>query len=93
MIKHFYCKETKKIFEHYESRKFEVTLQSKILYKLYILDSAVSIQDLRSPPSNMLKKLSGNLKSFYSIRINRQFRLIFQWKNGNAYNVQVIDYH
>lgn len=49
--------------------------------------------DLKIPPSNRLEKLTGNLNEFYSVRINKQWRIIFQWKNGNASEVEVVDYH
>jgi proteic killer suppression protein len=58
-----------------------------------MLNNSVDINDLRIPPSNRLEKLSGNLKEFYSIRINNQWRIIFIWKNGNAGEVEIIDYH
>ena len=61
--------------------------------KLRMLNSSQNINDLRIPPSNRLKVLKGNKKDFYSIRINNQWRIIFIWKNNNAYNVEITDYH
>jgi len=61
--------------------------------KLRMLNNAIDVKDLMIPPSNNLEKLKGNLKAFYSIRVNSQWRLIFRWENGNAYDVQLIDYH
>jgi proteic killer suppression protein len=58
-----------------------------------MLNNSQDIQDLRIPPSNRLEKLGGNLKDFYSILINKQWRIIFRWSNGNAYEVRIIDYH
>jgi len=58
-----------------------------------MLNNSVDIKDLTIPPSNRLEKLKGNLKDFYSIRINDQWRIIFRWENGNAENVELIDYH
>ncbi|WP_436837120.1 type II toxin-antitoxin system RelE/ParE family toxin [Porifericola rhodea] len=58
-----------------------------------MLNSSQNIADLRIPPSNRLEKLSGNLNEFYSIRINAQWRIIFQWENGQASLVEIIDYH
>ena len=63
------------------------------LKKLLILDAAESIQDLRSPPGNRLEQLSGNRKGQHSIRINDQWRICFEWRQGNAIHVEIIDYH
>ncbi len=61
--------------------------------KLRMLNNSQTINDLRIPPSNRLEKLTGNLKEFYSIRINKQWRIIFKWRQGNASEVGIIDYH
>ncbi|WP_188407231.1 type II toxin-antitoxin system RelE/ParE family toxin, partial [Psychroflexus salis] len=61
--------------------------------KLRMLNNSQNIADLRIPPSNRLEKLSGNLSGFYSIRINKQWRIIFEWNNGNASEVEIVDYH
>lgn len=61
--------------------------------KLRMINSSANINDLRIPPANRLEKLSGTLKGFYSIRINDQWRIIFKWSAGNAYEVEIIDYH
>ena len=61
--------------------------------KLEILDAAEVLQDLRIPPSNHLEKLSGNREGQYSIRINDQWRICFVWRQGNAYDVEIVDYH
>ena len=61
--------------------------------KLRMLNNSVDIADLRIPPANRLEKLSGKLKDFYSIRINDQWRIIFKWNAGNAFEVEIIDYH
>jgi proteic killer suppression protein len=58
-----------------------------------MLNSSSDIIDLRVPPSNKLEKLKGNLKEFYSIRVNNQWRIIFKWQGNNAYQVELIDYH
>jgi len=86
-------KETKKIFDGGISKKFpqEVSIVGK--RKLDILHAAYKEQDLIVPPSNRFEKLKGNLKCFYSIRINDQFRIIFQFRNSNAENVYIADYH
>jgi toxin HigB-1 len=61
--------------------------------KLEILDAAERLQDLRIPPSNRLEKLSGDKQGQYSIRINDQWRICFEWEEGDAYNVEIVDYH
>jgi len=61
--------------------------------KLEALHAASRLEDLMVPPSNRLEKLKGDLKDFASIRVNYQWRAIFKWRNGNAYEVQIVDYH
>lgn len=61
--------------------------------KLDMLNHAHILDDLRAPPSNHLEQLKGNLKGFYSIRINAQWRILFKWNNGNAEGVRIVDYH
>jgi len=61
--------------------------------KLEALNAASRLEDLKVPPSNRLEKLKGNLKEFYSIRVNEQWRIIFQWRAGDVYEVRIIDYH
>jgi len=61
--------------------------------KLRYLDNAADLDDLRAPPGNRLEKLSGKRKGQHSIRINEQYRICFNWKNGNAFKVEIIDYH
>jgi len=58
-----------------------------------MIDNSLNITDLRVPPANRLEKLAGNLKDFYSIRVNNQWRIIFKWNSGNASQVKIIDYH
>ncbi|MHA4807827.1 type II toxin-antitoxin system RelE/ParE family toxin [Flavitalea flava] len=61
--------------------------------KLRMLNNSQNISDLKIPPSSRLEKLSGNLKDYYSIRINDQWRVIFKWKDNNSFEVAIIDYH
>lgn len=61
--------------------------------KLVTLDAANRLDDLLVPPSNRLEKLSGDLQGFYSIRINDQWRVVFRWKDGEPYDVRIVDYH
>jgi proteic killer suppression protein len=93
MIKSFSCKETKKLFNREFSRKLPQDIQRAARRKLEILDAAEVLQDLRIPPSNRLEKLSGERKGQHSIRINDQWRICFEWRRGDAYNVEIADYH
>jgi proteic killer suppression protein len=93
MIKSFACKETKKLFNREFSRKLPQDIQRVARRKLEILDAAEVLQDLRIPPSNRLEKLSGERKGQHSIRINDQWRICFEWRRGDAYNVEIADYH
>ncbi|MDD5698278.1 MAG: type II toxin-antitoxin system RelE/ParE family toxin [Victivallaceae bacterium] len=93
MILNFKCQETQKIFKLEFSRKLPEDIQKTALRKLKYLNSAVSLEDLKVPPNNRLEALTGNRTGQYSIRINRQFRICFRWQNGNAVDVEIIDYH
>jgi len=93
MIKSFASKETEKLFNREISRKFQQSIQQIARRKLEILDATEVLQDLRIPPSNHLEKLSGDRKGQYSIRINKQWRICFEWRDGDAYNVEIVDYH
>lgn len=93
MIDSFGDKETELIWDGYVSKKLPSTIQQTARRKLVHIHSAVSINDLRIPPGNRLEKLSGSLSGFHSIRINDQWRIIFNWSNGNANEVKIVDYH
>jgi proteic killer suppression protein len=93
MIKSFGDKETEKIWNGIRSKKLPNEIQDIARRKLRMISSSQNINDLRIPPSNHLEKLSGNLKNYYSIRINKQWRIMFIFENDNALNVQIIDYH
>lgn len=93
MIKSFGDKETEKVWSGTRSKKLPNEIQEIARRKLRMLNNSVDVADLRIPPSNRLEKLSGNLKAFHSIRINKQWRIVFKWNNGNASEVQIIDYH
>ena len=92
MIISFGDKETKKIWEGERVKGFSVEIQEIARRKLRMLNNSQDLNDLMIPPSNRLEKLKGNLKDFYSIRINNQWRIIFQWLNNDAYDVKIIDY-
>ena len=93
MIKSFGNKETEKIFQGSVSKKLDDAIQKKAFRKLVQIHVSKDLNDLSIPPGNRLHMLSGNLKSFHSISINMQWRIIFRWEGGNAYNVEIIDYH
>ena len=93
MIKSFRCKETKKIFGRKFSKKLPTEIQENARTKLVILDAATSINDLRIPPGNRLEELKNDREGQHSIRINVQWRICFEWQNGNSYNVEIVDYH
>lgn len=93
MIKSFRCKETEKIFERQLVKRISVDMQRLAYRKLVLLDSAERLDDLRTPPGNRLEKLSGNRQEQHSIRINDQWRICFKWSAGDAYEVEITDYH
>ena len=93
MIKVFGNKQTEKIWNGIRSKKLPNEIQYVARRKLRMLNNAQEVKDLRIPPANRLEKLKGDLKDFYSIRINNQRRIIFQWKNNDAYHVEIVDYH
>ena len=93
MIKNFACKETEKIFNRRISLKLPRDIQKTARRKLEILEGAEALMDLRIPPNNHLEKLSKDRKGQYSIRINDQWRICFEWRGGDAYNVEIVDYH
>ena len=93
MIISFGSKETEKIWNGERVSKLPLEIQTIGRRKLRMLNNSQNIADLRIPPSNRLEKLAGNLKEFYSIRINDQWRIIFQWHNGQAAAVEIVDYH
>jgi len=93
MIISFSSKETEKIWNGERVKNFPQEIQQIGRRKLRMLNNSQSIADLKIPPSNRLEKLSGNLKNFYSIRINDQWRIIFKWVSNHAEEVEIIDYH
>ena len=93
MIRSFSSKEAEKIFNRQFSRRLPVDIQGIARRKLEILEAAEALEDLRRPPSNHLERLSGDRKNQYSIRINKKWRIAFTWENGNAYHVEIVDYH
>jgi proteic killer suppression protein len=86
-------KDRKKIWEGERIKGISTEIQEVARRKLRMLNNSQDINDLQIPPSNRLEKLKGSLKEFYSIRINSQWRIIFKWNNGNADQVELVDYH
>jgi proteic killer suppression protein len=93
VIRSFRDSETRKIFERSRSRRFSAGVQKLALRKLLMVDAAESIDDLRVPPGNRLEKLKGKREGQHSVRVNDQWRVCFKWKDGDAHEVEVVDYH
>jgi proteic killer suppression protein len=93
MISSFGSRQTEKIYNGIRAKKIPVNIQETGRRKLRMLNSSQDINDLKIPPSNRLEKLKGDLSGFYSIRINKQWRIIFRWVRNNAYDVKIVDYH
>ena len=93
MIKNFKCKETEEIFNLNYSRKLPQNIQKIALRKLWMIDAATNINDLKIPPANNLEKLKGKIKNYYSIRVNKQWRICFIWQKNDTFDLKIIDYH
>jgi proteic killer suppression protein len=93
MILSFGSRDTQKIWDGERVKKISNEIQEIGRRKLRMLNNSQNLADLQIPPSNKLEKLKGNLKEFYSIRVNDQWRIIFKCHNGNSSNVEIIDYH
>lgn len=93
MIRSFRDRETEKVFERERSRRLPPDVQRRAHRKLLILDAAETLDDLRVPPGNRLEKLSGDREGQHSIRINDQWRICFRWQDGDAADVEIVDYH
>ncbi|HUF40022.1 MAG TPA: type II toxin-antitoxin system RelE/ParE family toxin [Anaerolineales bacterium] len=93
MIKSFKDRETEKIYHRHYSKKYPSDIQRIALRKLRMLNNSQNLQDLRSPPGNRLEKLRGVRSRQHSIRINDQWRICFVWRDGDAFEVEITDYH
>lgn len=93
MIRSFKSKESQKVFARTRSRKLPYDVQQVAYRKLRMLNNAVNLNDLRIPPGNRLEKLGGDRAGQHSIRINDQWRICFEWRDGDAYQVEITDYH
>lgn len=93
MIISFGDKNTEKIWTGDRVKRLPTEIQETGRRKLRMLNNSQNLTDLQVPPSNKLEKLKGNLRAFYSIRINDQWRIVFKWSAGNASEVEIVDYH
>ncbi len=93
MIRSFADRETEKVYHREVSRRLPGDVQASALRKLRMLANARELRDLRSPPGNRLERLIGDRAGQYSVRINDQWRLCFVWRNGDAFDVEIADYH
>ena len=93
MIKSFRSPEAEKIFRREVVRKLPHDIQRTALRKLWMIDAAPDLVSLRVPPGNRLEALAGKRAGQHSIRINDQWRICFRWREGNAHDVEIVDYH
>lgn len=93
MIQSISGKEAERIWSGQRSRKLPPDIQGRALAKLAMLDAAEHLDDLKNPPSNKLHALTGDRAGQHALSINRQWRICFVWKDGNAYDVEIVDYH
>lgn len=92
MIKTFKCKDTEKLFNDIDIKRFR-SISRKARIKLEILNATISLDGLKVPPGNRLEALKGYRRGQYSIRIDSQWRICFKWEEGNTYDVEIVDYH
>ena len=93
MIRSFKCREAERLWQGQSSRRFPGDVQNRTLRKLRQLDAALTVDDLRNPPGNRLEPLRGDRKGQMSIRVNEQWRICFRWLDGDALDVEMVDYH
>ncbi len=93
MIVSFSCKDTEKVANGQWTKKWGDEVRNVAMRRLSYLAAAIDLQDLRIPPSNRLHPIKDDLKGYHSISINMQWRIIFKWQNGNAYDVKIMDSH
>ena len=92
MIKSFSSRDTEALFNEISVRRFQ-SIERQARRKLLYLNSVRTLQDLLQPPGNKLEALKGNRRGQHSIRINDQWRICFRWRDGNAFDVEIVDYH
>lgn len=93
MIKSFADRDTEALFQRQRVRRYPAELLRPMLRKLVAVDAAEALDDLRVPPGNRLEKLKGNRVGQHGIRVNDQWRICFRWADGDAYEVEIVDYH
>ena len=93
MIKSIADRETDYVYAREFSRRLPADIQQVAYRKLRMINNAQSLADLRIPPANRLEKLTGDRAGQYSIRINERWRICFEWRDGDAYSVEIVDYH
>ena len=93
MIKDFADRDTERLFNREHLRRYPAALQRPMLRKLVAVDAAEVLEDLRVPPGNRLERLKGDRAGQHSIRVNDQWRICFRWRDGNAHDVELVDYH
>jgi len=93
VIKSFADTDSERVFRGQRARRIPDTIRKRALRKLLILNAAETLQELRVPPGNRLERLKGDRAAQHSIRINDQWRICFSWRSGDAYDVEIIDYH
>ena len=92
MIHSFADRDTERLFRDQPARGMEA-IERQARRKLLMLDAVVRLEDLRVPPGNRLEALSGDRRGQHSIRINQQWRICFRWRDGDAFEVEIVDYH
>lgn len=93
VIRSFADVATERLFGRQSVSRWSAALQRTALRKLVMLDAAEELRDLRVPPGNRLERLAGKRGGQYSIRVNEQWRVCFRWRDGDAYDVEIVDYH
>jgi proteic killer suppression protein len=93
VILSFACGETERVFRAELSRRLPQTIQRNARRKLLVLHAAMELRDMTVPPGNRLEALKGGRQGQHSIRVNDQWRICFRWREGNAYDVEIVDYH
>ena len=93
MIRSFGDKDTEQLFLRLPTKRIPRRLERVALRKLLLIDAAESLDDLKVPPGNRLEKLAGRRQDQHSIRINSQWRICFRWSGGDAFDVEILDYH
>ena len=93
MIRSFRTRDTDRLFHREPVRRWGPDVQHAALRKLRMLDAATNLEDLRVPPANRLERLKGRRSGQWSIRVNDQWRLCFRWRDGDAHDVELVDYH